>query len=168
MSTPEPSYREIPLTQGQVAIVDAADFEWLNQHKWWAQYDPHTQGYYANTQIKLASKYWPHYSMHRMILGLERGDTREGDHWNGNSLDNRRSNLRITDNHGNGRNQRKNSRNTSGFKGVQWRKDRSRWLAVIRVNGKLIYLGMRNTPEEAYALYCEASKAYHGEFGRVA
>ena len=168
MSTPEPSYREIPLTQGQVAIVDAADFEWLNQHKWWAQYDTHTQGYYANTQIKLASKYWPHYSMHRMILGLERGDTREGDHWNGNSLDNRRSNLRITDNHGNGRNQRKNSRNTSGFKGVQWRKDRSRWLAVIRVNGKLIYLGMRNTPEEAYALYCEASKAYHGEFGRVA
>ena len=31
--TPSPLYREIPLTKGQVAIVDADNFEWLNQWK---------------------------------------------------------------------------------------------------------------------------------------
>ena len=35
MTTPsEPLYREIPLTQGQVALVDAADYEWLMQWEW--------------------------------------------------------------------------------------------------------------------------------------
>jgi hypothetical protein len=34
METPNQEYRLIPLTQGQFAKVDAADFEWLNQWKW--------------------------------------------------------------------------------------------------------------------------------------
>jgi hypothetical protein len=33
MTPSQEEYRTIPLTQGQVAIVDAADFDWLNQYK---------------------------------------------------------------------------------------------------------------------------------------
>ena len=32
------SYRLIPLTQGQNAIVDVEDFEWLDQWNWCAQW----------------------------------------------------------------------------------------------------------------------------------
>jgi len=28
--------KEIPLTQGKVAIVDDKDYDELNQYKWWA------------------------------------------------------------------------------------------------------------------------------------
>ena len=38
--------KEIQLTQGQVAIVDDADFEWLRQWKWHAQ-----QGNYKSKVI---------------------------------------------------------------------------------------------------------------------
>jgi len=37
-------------------------------------------------------------------------------------------------------------------------------MARIIVNYKLIYLGKRNSREEAFALYVEAAKKYHGEF----
>lgn len=165
---PNSEYRKISLSQGQYAIVDAEDYEWLSTYTWWAQYDPSIDNYYVRTQVKRASKDWPCIPMHRMIMGLEQGDSRVVDHVNRNTLDNRRSNLRIATRWENALNKGITSRNTSGYKGVQWRKARSRWIALIRVNGKLINLGSRKCKEEAYKLYCEASKKYHGEFGSIA
>src|SRR5208282_311362 len=92
-----PSYREIPLTQGQVALVDIADFEWLNQWKWTAQWSESNQCFYAIRRPGKSAdgkrhKIW----MHRLILGLMLRDEREGDHIKtGKTLDNRRANLRI-------------------------------------------------------------------------
>jgi len=42
MSNKISDYREIPLTQGKVAIVDAKDFECLNQFKWYAHKNVNT------------------------------------------------------------------------------------------------------------------------------
>ena len=46
--TPE-TFKTIPLTQGQVAIVDAEDYERLSRRNWYAQWCPKTRSYYANT-----------------------------------------------------------------------------------------------------------------------
>jgi hypothetical protein len=77
------------------------------------------------------------------------------DHVNGNTLDNRRENLRVvtpTENQLNRRGARSDSR--SGVRGVCWHGQTGRWTATYR--GR--YLGIFPTIEEAAATYAEASK----------
>lgn len=93
------------------------------------------------------------------------------DHINGDSLDNRRSNLRVCTRSENNRNKKKISTNTSGFKGVSYRRDRKLWCAFIGLykNGKRTAknLGYSPTKEGAYKKYCEACIKYHGEFANL-
>lgn len=88
------------------------------------------------------------------------------DHINGNTLDNRRSNLRLATVKENTRNQQINKKNTSGYKGVSWYRKDCKWIARIKVDGKTLYLGSFKNPEDAYAAYCEAAAKYHGAFAR--
>lgn len=162
MPTPEKEYRTIPLTQNQVAIVDACDFEWLSRYKWFARWAKNTKSFYA-------ARTTPHFQgkqstvfMHREILGLTKGNPNRCDHHNHDTLDNRRENLRLATATQNSQNRIKQSRNKSGFKGVSIYGRHFR--AHIRVNGKLLHLGIRPTAIEAYALYREASIRFHGEF----
>ena len=57
----------------------------------------------------------------------------------------------------------KASNNTSGYKGVTYHKAAKKWMAQI----KPVYLGLFNTPEEAYAAYCSAVVKYHGDFAHL-
>jgi hypothetical protein len=151
-------YREIALTRGLFAIVDARDFEFLSQWKWHA-----SQNGYAMRRESRRSTYRT-ISMHRQILGLEYGDTREVDHINRNGLDNRRCNLRIATSSENKMNHGMQSRNTSGYKGVTLDKQSQRWKAQIGVSGKTISIGKYKNPHDAYKAYCDAALRYHGEF----
>jgi len=56
-------------------------------------------------------------------------------------------------------------RNRSGFKGVY--RQRSKWAARIRVDGRFIYIGLYSTPEKAAAAYDEAARLHYGEFART-
>jgi hypothetical protein len=100
--------------------------------------------------------------LHRIIMGEPVG--KEVDHINGNKRDNRRENLRICNRSENNRNTGKKSNNTSGFKGVSWKKQRGKWRASIRVDGKCKHLGYFDDPQTAYRSYCRAATKYHGEF----
>jgi hypothetical protein len=105
-------------------------------------------------------------SLHRFIVNCPAGKC--VDHINGNLLDNRRENLRICTQAENRYNSQKSKSNTSGYKGVSWSNSVKKWRSQIRRNKKNLHLGYYDTPEEAYATYCIASKKYHGEFGRIA
>lgn len=105
-------------------------------------------------------------SMHREIMGLQIGDRRVVDHINGVRNDNRKSNLRICTNAENQRNRGKNKNNTSGFKGVTFHKLSGLWKAMIKVDGKDIFLGYYKKPEEAHQAYCAGATEYHGEFAK--
>ncbi len=86
------------------------------------------------------------------------------DHINKQTLDCRRSNMRIatpSQNHGN---TKLNSNNTSGFKGVIRHKATNRWAARIVVNRRAIHLGYHDTPADAHAAYMAAAREYFGEF----
>ena len=63
------------------------------------------------------------------------------DHINNNKLDNRKCNLRICTNQQNQWNQKKSIRGTSKFKGVNWYKLYSKWVAKIKFNGKKLHIG---------------------------
>lgn len=101
--------------------------------------------------------------MHRLIM--QPTPAQVVDHVNGNTLDNRRSNLRVTDTMHNLRRQKVRKNNTSGFKGVQ--KKRNRFLALICDNYKHISLGHYDTALEAAKIYdAEALKRF-GEFAKT-
>lgn len=79
-------------------------------------------------------------SLHRFILDAP--ENLVVDHINGDTLDNRRSNLRLATKSQNQWNRTVRQRNnTSGFTGVRWDKERGKWKAYARKYGKEIYLG---------------------------
>ena len=158
MTTPsEQLYREIPLTKSQVALIDAADYERLIQWRWCASWSKDNRQFYALRKSQ-GRNIW----MHREILGLVRGDGKEADHKNRNTLDNRRENLRIATRSQNQCNKLTKVQSKSGYRGV--RAKGSSYEARITVQRRAVYLGMKATPQEAYALYCDAAKRLHGEF----
>jgi hypothetical protein len=146
----EPSYRFIPLTQGKFAIVDAADFDWLNQWRW------HFHNGYATRRIGTI-----HVSLHRFILSAPNGTA--VDHINRIRLDCRRFNLRLANQQTNCRNRSLSTRNTSGFTGVGWNKKLKKWKADIVVDGKHIHLGFHNLKEDAVVARMGGEKKYFGE-----
>jgi hypothetical protein len=89
------------------------------------------------------------------------------DHIDSDGLNNRLSNLREATRMQNTRNARLKRSNTSGYKGVSFRKDSGKWMASIHANGRKMYLGKYETPEEAHAAYVAAAHKFHGEFARV-
>src|SRR6266568_4479608 len=109
----------IELTQGQRTLVDDDTFSAVGHLKWCAARATHRSRpvFYAVTSALLDRAGRP-VRLHRLILGLQPGDPRKGDHKNLDTLDNQRSNLRIASNGQNIANQTKQARNTSGYKGV--------------------------------------------------
>ena len=163
MNTPDPSYREIPLTKGQVAIVDAEDYALAVSRKWTAFGDRPTR-YYARTGGKNGI------AMHRMLMGVDRGDKRVVDHINGDTLDNRKSNLRICLQRDNVCNRRIDGDSTSGYKGVTFSKrvnGKGKWQAQIAFGGRKRHLGYFPDPQAAHEAYCSAARELHGEFART-
>lgn len=154
--------KEIALTRGIVAIVDDDDFELISKFNWSASNYGYAQAHFTKEDGRYTK-----ISMHRLISGLRLGDKREVDHINGNTVDNRRSNLRIVSHSENMKNARQRKTNTSGYKGVSWSSSLNRWMAFISVEGRTKNLGMFSDKESAYKAYCNAALKYHGEFANL-
>ena len=155
------SYRLIPLTQGQNAIVDAADFEWASRFNWCALWSPRTKSFYAVRGAWINGRTHMR-QMHRELLRCKARE--KGDHRNHDTLDNRRSNLRVCTSLSNAWNQKKRSTNTSGYKGVTWIEDRRKWRAQICVKGKHRFLGEFDLIQDAVEAYDEGAREHFGEF----
>jgi hypothetical protein len=92
------------------------------------------------------------------------------DHIDHNPLNNSINNLRGVTHKDNCRNQAMSKSNTSGVKGVYWRKDTSRWAAQIMVDGKTIALGSTHDKTKAVKLRKDAEQFYkfHNNHGVTA
>lgn len=153
----------IPLTMGKEAIVDASDYEWLIRFNW--KYDP--DGYAMRNALAAERNGRGYYNirMHREITKAEKG--MQVDHINGDTLDNRRGNLRVCTKTENGRNRNPVKGTTSRFKGVCMPKGRVKWWASIHVNDKKLYLGSYENEEEAARVYDKAALEHFGEYARL-
>ena len=151
--------KEICLTQGKTSLVDDTDYEWLNQFSWCAMCK-HGH-WYASGFVN-----GKHVFMHRLIANTPK--EMFTDHKNNNSLDNQRDNIRVCTLAENTRNQQRTKRNnTSRFKGVYWETIRSRWVAVVYLNTKKVFLGGFESEIEAAKAYNKAAPVYHGEFANL-
>lgn len=145
----EINMEKITLTQSKFALVDDEDYDWLNQWKWHALKNHRDFTFYA---IKREGK--EKVRMHRLILGLQKGDGKEVDHINHNGLDNRRSNLRIVS-------RSENQWNRRNPKGYTWWERTKKWQACIKRDRRKIHLGYFDTEQQAHQAYLDAKKKYH-------
>lgn len=125
-------------------------------------------GYVNNSDgyIKLGFK-GKYYLAHRLVFMMHHGYMPNHiDHIDNNPANNRIENLREVTNTQNCQNSKKRTTNTSGYKNVNWRKDRSKWRVDIRINGKNVYFGSYDDLELADFVAQEARDKYFGKFAR--
>jgi len=154
----------INLTKNMIAIVDEEDYEWLNQYKWCVAKGSDNKCYAVRRNKNLKPN---KIRMHREIMNLQHDNNLEVDHINGDTLDNRKSNLRICIHKDNLRNRKIQSNNTSGFNGVSFTKRENKWRSYIVIDQKQKSLGSFDSKEEAAKAYNEAAKKYFGEFAKL-
>lgn len=164
--------KKIKLTQNKYALVDDADFEWLNQWRWcaYSKGGNGTKTYYAgsnngkmNPIITNSKVKWV--AMHRLITECPKGMM--VDHIDGNGSNNQRKNLRICSMNSNSKNRTLNSNNKSGYKGVIYLKKAKGWRSYIRNNYKYFYGNLKFSKLEAAKEYNKLALKYHGEFARL-
>lgn len=131
--------RTIPLTKDKLAIVDEEDYDALTAMGVWYLSDT---GYAVRRTLVDGVK--KTIRMHRVVCGTPDGLVT--DHLNGNTLDNRKSNLRSVS-------QKVNSQNRHNTRGYCWDKEKRMW--VVRYKSK--FYGRYHTKmqaEIAYTLAC--------------
>lgn len=120
---------------------------------------PYVVGGYLRIRIDKAS-----YRVHRLAWLYVYGDwpKQQIDHINGSRTDNRIANLRDVSSKENTHNQRSPHRgNASGYLGVRKQRRCSTFLAVIKVDGRQVYLGSFRDPKDAHAAYVAAKRQVH-------
>jgi hypothetical protein len=152
---------EIELTNGYWARVDAKLLPLLMKYSWRSHKS--LGKVYAKTQINGRTVY-----MHRFVMNATNASSEAGpvvDHRNGDSLDNRRANLRFAT-------FRQNARNSRGAVGKRHSATRGvskggypkrPWRAYIYVP-KFKHLGWFATEKEARVTRLKAEKELFGEF----
>jgi len=149
--------KKVKLTQRKVALVDDEDFKELNKVNWYALHDQNN--WYAIRFIRRADGSRTAEFMHRRILNVPARTIT--DHRNGNGLDNRKENLRICTVSQNQQN-RHRIFGTSQYQGVNWYKDRRKWIARIMINRKAIHIGYFVSEGLAAIAYNIAALRYFG------
>ncbi len=139
-------------------IIDDKDVELVSQHKW--RVSKSHQRFYAYANIKCGQK-WSTLQMHRLILDAKKGQI--VDHVNCDGLDNRRVNLRFCTASQNNQNQASRG-GTSLFKGVSRNNKQKKWMAKIKKDRKVFYLGLFDNEKDAAIAYDNAAKKLFVDF----
>jgi len=182
MADSELSYKEIHINHKDAIVtvlVDAEDYPLLSRHTWYIRSTTYPNPPYAATTIHAGNgrqekKNLKVVPMHQIIMGVGNIDHRDG-----NTMDNRKHNLRKATHQQNGWNKGKPKRArgagcSSKYKGVLYApmKGRDRWQALIKYveegahksTGKMIRLGYFWNEDDAARAYNAKIKELRGEF----
>lgn len=148
-----PLTRSVELFEQKVHAADNGCLEWMGYRL--------PDGY---GRLTFQNKAW---RAHRLAWVWANGPIPDGqviDHMCGNRSCVNVGHLRLASIRSNGQNRfRMNPRNTSGYRGVS--KQDGRWRASVRVDGKLVRLGVYGTAEEAAEVAKAARERYYEEPG---
>lgn len=148
--------KEIPLTQGKVALIDAEDYERVSAFKWRASSDPKTGKFLA---LRTELEGYTTLLMHRFILNAPEGV--QVDHKDGDRLNNTRANIRLCT-------QSQNVAAIGPKKGCRYKgigeARNGRFVAFIQKDHQRRYLGTFDTAVEAATVYDRWARELHEEF----
>lgn len=155
---------QITLRSGHVVMFDDDFADLVLSRKWRYATHGNKKGDKQYVSGRLNGR---HVYLHRLVAGAQKGQI--VDHINGDTLDNRRSNLRIVSASQNMQNRAKpnTGRQTSRFKGVTRVRGTPLWRVSIRPNReKIIWMGPFASEVEAAFAYDVASLQFHGPHGK--
>ena len=146
---------------GLFAIVDVCDVERIINYSWYGQPASWPVGkFYAVGTVDGKSV-----PLHRYLVAAKSGQL--VDHWNGDTLNCRRSNLRVCTHTQNSSNRRKYSTSSSHYKGVHWAENCGAWRVRITCCGIKYDLGIFVCEEDAAVAYDDAAVILHGRFAHL-
>mgnify|MGYP000844096894 CR=1 FL=1 len=155
----------VELEREKIVKVDACEIDRITKFSWIAR---NSKGKFYACALDRPKRKGGRYVilMHRLLLGLDIAsrDSRFIDHINGDSLDNRRSNLRVATEQQNHWNYPKTHLGHPLFKGV--RRHGNRWKAYICLDNKYRHIGSFVTDIEAAKAYDKAAIELFGEFAK--
>lgn len=159
----------ILLTRNAVTAVSDEDHEFLTQWGWYAESKRGVL--YAARMASRTEGKRKVIAMHRVILEHMSGQSLlglQGDHINGNTLDNQRENLRAATHRQNKQGYRRYRKHSSRFRGVFFSKNAKKWTAQVKCSdGKTRHLGYHEQEEDAARAYNKGATEYYGEFASL-
>lgn len=138
------------------AVVDAADFDLVKNHKW------HLHRKRNGKPVAVESVISTHKVLKLHHLFLQPKDDLICDHIDQNPLNNRRPNLRLVTLSQSNHNRIRH--NVSGYTGVDWSRHNQLWRARVKCNGKQRTIGHFSTAIEAHEAYKREAKMVFGSF----
>lgn len=150
--------RTVQLRGGLSTLIDEADWDSVSARNWGVQKSGRLR-YAARSVYRDGGS--RKLGLHRFLLDAPAGS--EVDHRNGDTLDNRRANLRVCTRSENGRNLHRTC-GLSKYKGVHYDKRGGRWIAQIRIQGGRFRKRIRPDERSAALAYDEMARAEFGEF----
>jgi hypothetical protein len=153
--------KQISLTLGYFAIVDADIYETQWNYKWYASIKE-TGVYAVRNPLRMNGERGASIYLHRVVMQTPVGQ--QCDHIHHSTLDNRRSQLRNCIKRNNTANVKMHRDNVSGYKGVTLDQRKGTYFARIMSNGVSLHLGTYNDPIKAARVYDAKAIELHGEF----
>lgn len=155
---------------GKTLYLDEESSFLLTAYDWYLEQQPNGHIYFMSTYVQQDGT--PiRIKLHRLIAGatcikdgIVYNSKYSVDHKNRDTLDNTKDNLRLCTKSQNAMNSKIPSDNTSGYKGVSWKKDKRKWKAYLTVNKKQIHLGYFSAIEDAAKARINGARLAFGEF----
>ena len=148
-------------TKNEQFLFDEDDLEKVMKYTWHIN----SNGYVRTNATDIDTHKQKKLSLHRIIMN-ENDPNIIIDHINGNRTDNRKSQLRRVTPMQNSQNHKEYKTNTSGVTGVYWNKNKNKWQASINENGRLKYLGIYDSKDDAIHARMKAENKLYGEYSR--
>lgn len=155
--------KELTTSNGIKFLVDDSDAELISGCTWGAYRRKDGKCYvqrYAWINGRQTTEL-----LHRVLLNPGKGVMI--DHVNHDTLDNRRSNLRICNNRQNQWNQKKHRDSKSKYRGICWHRDYEMWMARISGPNGRITIGFFEDEIEAARAYDSFATSLYGEFAHL-